>query len=93
VAWGYSGTARFDICDLPFMPTSPVLGFGESYCFRSDAHVCHKFHSGFSLIADAANVFAYGVVFFFDFDRLHDVGASGQIVNFSGFAFFVSVAV
>eukprot|EP00043_Microstomoeca_roanoka_P029830 m.23414 g.23414 ORF g.23414 m.23414 type:complete len:416 (-) comp9490_c0_seq3:2088-3335(-) len=49
--------------------------------------------SFFSLLADAANVFAYSVVFFFDFRHMEKVGAHGKAVEFSGLAFFFGVVV
>ncbi|EGD75796.1 hypothetical protein PTSG_07915 [Salpingoeca rosetta] len=47
----------------------------------------------FSLMADAANVFAYCVVFFFDFEHIEKVGSHAKAIKLSGLAFFFGVVV
>lgn len=38
----------------------------------------------FSLLADAANVFAYFVVFYFDFSKVEETGIQGSALNLKG---------
>eukprot|EP00045_Choanoeca_perplexa_P006753 m.58456 g.58456 ORF g.58456 m.58456 type:complete len:409 (+) comp13765_c0_seq1:169-1395(+) len=47
----------------------------------------------FSLFADLANVLAYCVVFFFDFERMHETGSHPKPFKPSGLIFFVGVCV
>jgi len=48
----------------------------------------------FSLIADAANIFAYFVVFYFDFSEVEKNGdIKGNAFNFDGVPFFLGVAI
>eukprot|EP01147_Barroeca_monosierra_P009244 gene9244-1526_t len=47
----------------------------------------------FSILADIANVFAYSVVFFFDFEHIEKVGPHAKAIKLSGLAFFFGVVV
>ncbi|XP_078496034.1 LOW QUALITY PROTEIN: uncharacterized protein LOC100183303 [Ciona intestinalis] len=47
----------------------------------------------FSLFADFANVFAYSIVFWFDFEHAHQVRIHPKEMDISGFPFFAGMAV
>nr|CAB3266252.1 proton-coupled amino acid transporter 3 [Phallusia mammillata] len=47
----------------------------------------------FSLFADFANVFAYSIVFWFDFEHAHTVSVHPKEMDLSGFPFFAGMAV
>ncbi|XP_048589436.1 amino acid transporter AVT3B isoform X2 [Nematostella vectensis] len=47
----------------------------------------------FSLFADFANVFAYCVVFWFDFKHFDNIGSKRKVINFSGLPFFLGIAI
>ena len=47
----------------------------------------------FSLLADVANVFAYLVVFYFDFEAIDEEGSRAQAVKWNGLPFFMGVAI
>nr|XP_054754826.1 uncharacterized protein LOC129260858 isoform X1 [Lytechinus pictus] len=46
----------------------------------------------FSLMADFANVFAYTVVFWFDFEHIHNVPIHPKTMSLEGFPFFLVIA-
>lgn len=47
----------------------------------------------FSLIANTTTIFAYFVVFFFDFSKVEEAGLHGSAINLEGVPFFLGVAV
>ncbi|KAK3737016.1 hypothetical protein QZH41_018403 [Actinostola sp. cb2023] len=47
----------------------------------------------FSIFADFANVFAYCVVFWFDFEHFDRVGLHPRMANLSGLPFFLGIAI
>ncbi|XP_071504663.1 uncharacterized protein [Diadema antillarum] len=46
----------------------------------------------FSLMADFANIFAYTVVFWFDFEHIHNVPIHPKTMSLEGFPFFLVIA-
>ncbi|XP_072040988.1 uncharacterized protein [Amphiura filiformis] len=46
----------------------------------------------FSLFADFANIFAYSVVFWFDFEHIHSVRIHPKAMSLDGFPFFLGIA-
>ena len=47
----------------------------------------------FSLLADCANILAYSVVFWFDFEEIEESGPRGKALSISGVPFALGVAI
>ncbi|CAK8697537.1 unnamed protein product [Clavelina lepadiformis] len=61
-------------------------------CFLCFLRHLHKL-AVFSLFADFANIFAYSIVFWFDFEEKHTVSVHPKEMDLTGFPFFAGMAV
>ncbi|EDO41700.1 predicted protein [Nematostella vectensis] len=68
-------------------------GFSCAYLIFISENIATMTESFTNLFADFANVFAYCVVFWFDFKHFDNIGSKRKVINFSGLPFFLGIAI